>query len=74
MPNLRRISKTWRKVYNSVEPVRWRISRIIYSDLDARWEAAKRWLQPRTAAKPVFSDTELEEEVFNDAEEFIPDQ
>jgi hypothetical protein len=41
MPNFRRISKAWGKVYNPVEPIRWRISRIIYSDLDMRRMAVK---------------------------------
>ena len=63
MPNLRRISKAWGKVYNPTEPIRWRISRLIYSDLDARRAAAKRWLRPRTAAEPIFSDSESDEDV-----------
>ena len=41
MSNLRRISKAWGKVYNPAEPIRWRISRLIYSDLDVRRTAAK---------------------------------
>ena len=41
MPNFRRISKAWGKVYNPAEPVRWHISRIIYSNLDVRRAAVK---------------------------------
>ena len=63
MPNLRRISKAWGKVYNPVEPIRWCISRIIYSDLDARRVVVKQQLQPHTAAEPVFSDLESDEDV-----------
>ena len=44
MPNLRHISKAWGKVYNPIEPIRWRILRLIYSNLDARRMAVKRWL------------------------------
>ena len=62
MPNLRRISKAWGKVYNPAELIRWRISRLIYSDLDAR-RAVKRWLQPRIAAEPVFSNSESDKDV-----------
>ena len=63
MPNLRHISKAWGKVYNPAEPIRWRISRLIYSDLDVRRTAVKQWLQLRTAAKPVFSDSESDKDV-----------
>jgi hypothetical protein len=67
MPNLRHISKAWGKIYNPAEPIRWRISRIIYSNLDARRAAVKRWLRPRTAAEPIFSDSESNEDVWDEA-------
>ena len=63
MPNLRHISKAWGKVYNPIEPIWWHISRIIYSDLDVRRAAVKQWLQPCTAAEPIFSDSESDEDV-----------
>jgi hypothetical protein len=41
LPNLRCISKAWGKTYDPENPVQWRISPLIYPDVEARREAVK---------------------------------
>jgi hypothetical protein len=41
LPNLRCIGKAWGKIYDPEKPVQWRISPLIYLDIEARREAVK---------------------------------